>query len=1000
VNELRNPYIAGAPVVETSMFFGREDVFSWIERCLEGKYIDHILVLHGQRRVGKTSVLKQIPNFLPKKYIQVFFDLQGRTGTTLDRFLWWLASEIVRTLKKERDISISRPARNAFQDTEILISEFLPGLRSLLGDQVLLLTFDEFDTLDQPEIQETLTKPLIVYLRRLMELDGLSFIFSIGSSGNKLENMQASYTEFFKSALYRKISFLTKDDCYRLITKPVEGVLTYDDKAIDLIYEITSGHPYFTQLMCHELFSLCQKTGTRSINQVDVDSVLDDVIERGTVNLKFIWDEATDLEKWILASLAQLESGGTTRQLNELLQGQQIRFSEPDIYSAIIRLRDKDVLSRDNQFIVHLLLLWLQRNRPLDRVREELVEINTIVNRYIEIAEEYREKGQFEKALENFRNALEEDPKSVNAQTSIAMLLLERCDFEKAIESFQAALVIDHENIASLTGLCDAFLGWGDQQSSEGETEDAITHYQKVLEINPDHIEARERLANLYWTKAEENLAVGQEEAALIEFKTASAFTPEDPELANRVQEIMVEKGKGVIASLAAKAESAQASRDWESAVAALEDALLLAEDDNGLQEKLAQVKMDQRANQLVTLPVQARNHEKSENWEEAAKVWTLYLSLSPPDLNEAQAALEHARKMQSIQTRYFQASKALHGKDYSRAIDLLREIIQVDPTYKDVTQLLTNAVRSSRRGKLNWRKIAWVAIPILLVAIVTGTTFIIQDRGGLAAIASWLASATPTPTATPTVTADLATPELTPSPTASLTPLPERTADFTETATVVQKTATPTPTEEPLFSKPIVDYIESHPPTFEDDFSKADMVWGGTSEGLAIFNMVEDVDGGILVITDHANSPGGWGLPGPGVHFPINGLFDATEFAFQFDFLNINLNEIGVKFLSTDQQSTNYKISFTKGGSWSLTQNNGANVISSGRTSLMPAYNTFLLIVYNQNLAVYLNGSLLYKTRDVYLEGDGNLMTVAGEHGKEGKFDNVKFWNLEGLEF
>ena len=87
MNDLLNPYIAGAPVVEADMFFGRKDVFGWIEHSLMGKYVDHILVIHGQRRVGKTSVLKQIPNFLPDRYLQVFFDLQGRTNTTLDRFL-------------------------------------------------------------------------------------------------------------------------------------------------------------------------------------------------------------------------------------------------------------------------------------------------------------------------------------------------------------------------------------------------------------------------------------------------------------------------------------------------------------------------------------------------------------------------------------------------------------------------------------------------------------------------------------------------------------------------------------------------------------------------------------------------------------------------------------------------------------------------------------------------------------------------------------------------
>ena len=114
MNEILDPYIAGAPVVETSMFFGREDVFDWIERNLAEKYVDHILALHSQRRVGKTSILKQIPNFLPDNYIQVFFDHQDRTNTTPDRFLWWLAREITSILKQELNITIPRPNRVNF----------------------------------------------------------------------------------------------------------------------------------------------------------------------------------------------------------------------------------------------------------------------------------------------------------------------------------------------------------------------------------------------------------------------------------------------------------------------------------------------------------------------------------------------------------------------------------------------------------------------------------------------------------------------------------------------------------------------------------------------------------------------------------------------------------------------------------------------------------------------------------------------------------------------
>lgn len=438
MNEMLNPYIAGAPVVESSMFFGREEVFAWIERSLAGKYVDHILVIHGQRRVGKTSVLKQIPNFLPDRYIQVFFDLQGRTTTTLDRFLWWLAREIARALKQDRAITIPAPERDQFAaDPEFLIHGFLPTVQAQLGDQVLLLTFDEFDTLDRDEIQESFSKPLITYLNQLMGLDWLNFVFSIGSSGDKLENMQASYTDFFKSALYRKISFLTREDSLKLITKPVEGVIRYDRKAVDRIHEITSGHPYFTQLMCHELFSLCQKTGAREVSKDDVESILEDVVERGTVNLKFVWDEADDLEKWILAGLAQLDGTSTPAKLNKILQDHRVRFSESDLNSAIIHLRDKDVVTQENQFIIHLMHMWLTANRPLDRVREELVEVNPIANRYIEIGDEYRDRGENEQAIESYRQALNANPKNLKAQSSIATVHLKMKAYAEAVAAFE-----------------------------------------------------------------------------------------------------------------------------------------------------------------------------------------------------------------------------------------------------------------------------------------------------------------------------------------------------------------------------------------------------------------------------------------------------------------------------------------------------------------------------------------------------------------------------------
>jgi basic membrane protein A len=653
VPEALNPYIAGSPVTDAKMFFGREDIFDWIEHSLAGQYADHILVIHGQRRVGKTSVLKQLPHRLPDRYIPVFFDLQGRTRTTLDRFLWWLARETVRVLKQDRQVILPLPEQEAFaQDPEHMEGRFLPELRRLLPDHNLLLTFDEFDTLEEAEVREALGRPLTETLRRLMGREGLNFIFSIGSSGRKLENMQASYTEFFKAALYRKVSFLGQQQAYDLITRPVEGLLEYQPEAVQAIYAITSGHPYFTQLICHELFALCQKTAQRTVSPAEVTGVLDDVIERGTVNLKFVWDEASDLERWALAGLAQREAGASTRALGQVLSRQRVRFDDPDLESALVRLRDKDVLTAKNDFVIQLMRRWLQKNRPLDQVRDELVERNPIASRYLEIGLEYLDTGLEDKALESFGQVLEIDPQHLGAQVRIAEVHLRQGRHAEAAAEFERALAIDEEDVAARSGLCDARLALGDQALARGRAKEALAAFRQVMGINPEHGEARQRMADLARQAAEKALGEGRDEQALASFEEALGYTPEDQALEARCHEVQAEM----------------------------------------------------KARLLAALPAKALSLATAERWDEAFATWQDYLGLEPPDPERAQAEIERLREAQALATTYAQAQAALARKDYDEATSILKGIVAQDETYKDSTRLLLQAIEARRRARPRWK--------------------------------------------------------------------------------------------------------------------------------------------------------------------------------------------------------------------------------------------------------------------------------------------------------
>ncbi|MFM6278519.1 MAG: ATP-binding protein, partial [Dolichospermum sp.] len=71
----RNPYIIGRVIDEPDKFFGRQSLFEFIKDTLEQN--TPLILLYGQRRIGKSSVLKQIPQKIGEdQFVFIDFDLQ------------------------------------------------------------------------------------------------------------------------------------------------------------------------------------------------------------------------------------------------------------------------------------------------------------------------------------------------------------------------------------------------------------------------------------------------------------------------------------------------------------------------------------------------------------------------------------------------------------------------------------------------------------------------------------------------------------------------------------------------------------------------------------------------------------------------------------------------------------------------------------------------------------------------------------------------------------
>src|SRR5260370_37067343 len=73
---IENPYAPGIPLeLGDPLFVGRDDVVQKLGQALQKSHRPTFL-LTGEGRMGKSSILKQLPVFLGHRYLPVFYALQ------------------------------------------------------------------------------------------------------------------------------------------------------------------------------------------------------------------------------------------------------------------------------------------------------------------------------------------------------------------------------------------------------------------------------------------------------------------------------------------------------------------------------------------------------------------------------------------------------------------------------------------------------------------------------------------------------------------------------------------------------------------------------------------------------------------------------------------------------------------------------------------------------------------------------------------------------------
>jgi len=308
-----NPYIYGDPVRDDLMFFGRAAEMEEILQAITKPAKQDILVV-GERRTGKTSLLYQLQRRLARPFIPVFAELYVCKPDT-DSVLQYLLNRIIEHLINEKLLA-PEWTEHHFESAYFKerVGEILAAARENLGDIKIVLLIDEADYFLEIRRSDSSGEvdPLVQnILRSTLQSDiGADLRAVVAGSNNLLYYISQHGSPFFNHFKVVRLKPLTRDQTQELIIRPAASLgYSYSPSAIKRIIELSGGQPYYCQALCYEAFANALKNNRLQITDEDVNVAetarLEDLYPSF---LSYFWKRTNQGERKFLSRLVKKES--------------------------------------------------------------------------------------------------------------------------------------------------------------------------------------------------------------------------------------------------------------------------------------------------------------------------------------------------------------------------------------------------------------------------------------------------------------------------------------------------------------------------------------------------------------------------------------------------------------------------------------------------------------------------------------------------------------------
>jgi hypothetical protein len=299
--KLKSPY-STKRIKDRNMLFGRDNILNNLLFNVKKERLDSYKIW-GQKRVGKTSIVNTFANELKKQdkviVVKVDVDTVPDPFITFSNLCESIESELKFEIDELRDTNLRERLNNQVE-IKIESINFKPVrdlFKSILrkDDELkIVLIIDEFDKLNEEFFfPGPIGDAFSLGLGKNVQSEDRVSVILVGAENMKLlDYHQMNYNEFIDI----KVDFFDKKTQYSdfidLVQYPVKEYIKFSEESIELIYNYSGGNPYFSNLICHEIFDECEKSNRSNVEKFHVERGVQNIV-RSTMTNHFsqYWDD-------------------------------------------------------------------------------------------------------------------------------------------------------------------------------------------------------------------------------------------------------------------------------------------------------------------------------------------------------------------------------------------------------------------------------------------------------------------------------------------------------------------------------------------------------------------------------------------------------------------------------------------------------------------------------------------------------------------------------------